>query len=117
MASGWWADTHTAHGAAINLEQELEQRESLAGICVQLRGGQHFEVRRAALRPGRKVVRPTQLAGGAGSAGGVRKDGPQGVCILHNSVQAVSDCSTDSSPAQQRAFSMRWHCLLRLTGE
>ena len=68
MAPGCWADTHTAHGAAINLEQELEQRESLAGVCMQLRRGQHLEVRRAALRPGRKVLRSTELAGGAGSA-------------------------------------------------
>ena len=65
------AVTHTAHGAAIDLEQELEERESLAGVCVQLRRGQHLKVLRAALRPGRKVVRSTQLAGGAGSASDV----------------------------------------------
>lgn len=71
MASCCWGNTHSAHGAAANLEQELEERESLAGIRVQLRRGQHLKVPRAALRPGCIVLRSTQLAGGAGSSSDV----------------------------------------------
>ena len=67
MASCCWGNTHSAHGAAVNLEQELEER----GIRVQLRRGQHLKVPRAALRPGCIVLRSTQLAGGAGSSSDV----------------------------------------------